>query len=45
MVAGWVPEPDGRHIWLIQAPMTGLDVRLTEATQWAGKVVAVRHIA
>ncbi|CCH89133.1 exported protein of unknown function [Modestobacter italicus] len=45
MVAGYVDEPDGRHLYLVQAPMTGVPVELTEAIRWSGQVVAVRHIA
>jgi cell wall-associated NlpC family hydrolase len=45
MVAGYVDRADGRHLFLIQAPQTGLPVILTQATQWSGQVVAVRHIA
>jgi cell wall-associated NlpC family hydrolase len=44
LVAGHVDAPDGRHLYLIQAPMTGIPVELTEATRWQGQVVAVRHI-
>jgi cell wall-associated NlpC family hydrolase len=44
MVAGYVDKPDGRHLYLIQAPMTGIPVELTEATEWDGQVVDVRHI-
>jgi hypothetical protein len=32
-------------LYIIQAPMTGIPVELTEATQWTGQVVGVRHIA
>jgi hypothetical protein len=31
-------------MYLIQAPMTGIPVELTEATHWQGQIVAVRHI-
>ena len=44
MVAGYADEADGRHLYLVQAPMTGVPVELTDATRWAGQVVAVRHI-
>jgi len=44
MVADHVDAPDGRHLYLIQAPMTGIPVELTEATRWQGQIVAVRHI-
>jgi cell wall-associated NlpC family hydrolase len=45
MVAGYVDKPDGRHLFIIQAPMSGMPVELTEATEWTGQVVDVRHIA
>ena len=45
MVAAYVDKPDGRHLYLIQAPMTGVPVELTEATEWSGQIVDVRHIA
>jgi cell wall-associated NlpC family hydrolase len=44
MVAGYVDRADGRHLYVIQAPMTGVPVELTEATEWTGQIVAVRHI-
>jgi cell wall-associated NlpC family hydrolase len=44
MVAGYVGRADGRHLYLIQAPMTGIPVELTEATEWSGQIVDVRHI-
>lgn len=44
MVAGYVDKPDGRHLYIVQAAQTGTPIKLTEATQWAGQVVAVRHI-
>jgi cell wall-associated NlpC family hydrolase len=44
MVAGYVDAKDGRHLYLIQAPMTGVPVELTEATQWRGQITDVRHI-
>ena len=44
MVAGYVDKPDGRHLYIIQAPMTGLTVELTEATEWNGQITDVRHI-
>ncbi len=44
MVAGYVDEKDGRHLLLVQAPMTGLSVELTEATRWSGQITNVRHI-
>jgi cell wall-associated NlpC family hydrolase len=45
MIAGYVDHPAGRHLYLIQAPETGVPVELTEATEWTGHVVAVRHLA
>lgn len=45
MVAGYVDKNDGRHLYLIQAPMTGVPVELTEATEWSGQITNVRHIA
>jgi cell wall-associated NlpC family hydrolase len=45
MVAGYVDQHDGRHLYVIQAPMTGIPVELTQATEWSGQIVAVRHIA
>ena len=44
MVAGYLDASDGRHLYLVQAPMTGVPVELTEATRWQGQIVAVRHI-
>ena len=45
MIAGTAPGPGGRtETWIVQAPMTGIPVELTDATQWAGQVVAVRHL-
>ena len=44
MVAGYVDEKDGRHLYLIQSPMTGVPVELTEATEWRGQITDVRHI-
>jgi len=46
MIAGTSPGPGGRtETWIVQAPMTGIPVELTDATEWAGQVVAVRHLA
>ena len=45
MVAGYVDRKDGRHLYIAQAPETGVPVVLTEATEWSGQIVAVRHIA
>jgi cell wall-associated NlpC family hydrolase len=44
MVAGYLDEKDGRHLYLIQAPMTGVPVELTEATEWSGQITDVRRI-
>jgi len=44
MAAGYVDTAAGRHLYLIQAPMTGIPVELTQASEWAGQVVDVRHI-
>lgn len=44
MVAGYVDAKDGRHLYIIQAPETGVPVELTEATEWNGQIVSVRHI-
>jgi cell wall-associated NlpC family hydrolase len=44
MVAGYTDQKDGRHLWLVQAPMDGVPVELTEATEWTGQIVGVRHI-
>ena len=45
MVVGYVDGKDGRHLFIVQAPMTGVPVELTEATEWSGQIVNVRHIA
>ena len=45
MVAGYVTRSDGRHLYIVQAPETGVPVELTEATEWSGQIVDVRHIA
>jgi cell wall-associated NlpC family hydrolase len=45
MIAGYVDAKDGRHLYIVQAAMTGVPILLTEATQWgAGQIVNVRHI-
>jgi hypothetical protein len=44
MVAGYVDEKDGRHLYIVQAPMAGVPVELTEATQWSGQITHVRRI-
>lgn len=45
MIVGYVDRHDGRHLYLIQAPETGVPIEFTEATEWSGLIVAVRHIA
>jgi len=45
MVAGYADEKDGRHLFFVQAPMTGVPVELTDATEWSGQITNVRHIA
>lgn len=45
IIAGYFAEPDGRQLLVVQAPMSGLPVELTEISEWSGQVVAVRHIA
>jgi cell wall-associated NlpC family hydrolase len=42
MVAG--VDANG-HVWLVEAPRTGLDVRLTPITAWAGQIVTIRRIS
>jgi cell wall-associated NlpC family hydrolase len=44
MIAGYIDAQDGRHLYLIHAPMTGVPVELTQATEWHGQIVGVRHI-
>jgi len=45
MVAGYVEGKDGRHLYIIQAAMTGVPVELTDdAAGWNALIVAVRHI-
>jgi len=50
MIIGEISATTGgkpaRDLWLIQAPgYADLPVELTEATEWSGQIVAVRHIA
>jgi len=46
MIAGTSPGPGDRtRSWIVQAPMTGIPVELTDTTAWAGQVVDVRHLA
>ena len=44
IVAGFIPGPDGRHLLIVQAPHTGVNVQLIDARRWAGLIVTVRHI-
>jgi cell wall-associated NlpC family hydrolase len=44
IVAGQVDAKDGRHIFVLQAPQSGVPVELTEATHWTGQITTVRHI-
>ncbi len=44
MVAGYVDRKDGRHLYIIQAAMTGVPIELTEATEWSGQITDVRHL-
>jgi cell wall-associated NlpC family hydrolase len=44
IVAGYVDREDGRHVYLVQAPQSGLPIELTEATEWSGQITDVRHI-
>lgn len=44
MVAGYTDGLDGRHLWLVHAPMPGIGVELTDAWEWRGQIVAVRHV-
>jgi len=41
MVAG---VDTGGNVWLVEAPRTGLNVRLTPQTGWAGQIVTIRRI-
>jgi cell wall-associated NlpC family hydrolase len=45
MIAGYVDAPAGRRLLIVQAPETGVLVELTDASEWSGQIVAVRHIA
>jgi cell wall-associated NlpC family hydrolase len=44
MIAGYVDTGHGRRLFILHAPMAGIPVELTEAHQWGGQIVAVRHI-
>ena len=37
-------KKDGRHLYLVQAPMAGVPVELTEVTEWSGQITDVRHV-
>jgi len=41
MVAG---VDAGGKVWLVEAPRTGLNVRLTPLSGWAGQIVTIRRI-
>ncbi len=41
MIAG--VDADGK-VWLVEAPRTGLNVRLTPLSGWAGQIVTIRRI-
>lgn len=41
MIGGKTPD---NHLWLIQAPMTGIPIEFTDTSEWAGQITAVRHI-
>ena len=44
MIVGYAEVDGTRHLYLVQAPMTGIPVEITDTTEWAGQIVAVRHI-
>ena len=44
MVIGYAEIDGTQHLYLVQAPMTGIPVEITDTTEWAGQIVAVRHI-
>jgi cell wall-associated NlpC family hydrolase len=45
MIAGYVDRADGRHLFLVQAAEVGVPIELSEAREWSGQVVDVRHVA
>ena len=45
MIIGYVDTPAGRRLYVVQAPMTGMTVEVTDTSEWAGQIAAVRHIA
>ncbi len=44
MIIGYTNTPAGRRLYLVQAPMTGMSVEVTDISEWAGQIAAVRHI-
>lgn len=44
MIIGYTTTPKGRRLYLIQAPETGMNVEVTDTSEWAGQIAAVRHI-
>jgi cell wall-associated NlpC family hydrolase len=44
VVAGVVTTAAGSRVWIVQAPMTGVPVEITDSKDWAGQIVSVRHI-
>ena len=44
MVAGTVSDATGSHLYLVEAPHTGANVQLVEATAWSNLIVEVRHV-
>lgn len=44
MVIGYTNTPKGRRLYLVQAPETGMNVEVTDTSEWAGQIAAVRHI-
>jgi cell wall-associated NlpC family hydrolase len=44
MIAGYVDRADGRHLYLVQAADVDVPIELTDAHEWDGQIVAVRHI-
>ncbi len=44
MIIGYTNTPQGRRLYVIQAPETGMSVEVTDTSEWAGQIAAVRHI-
>jgi len=44
IVAGYTAARGGRHLYVVQAPETGVPIEATQATEWSGQIVYVRHI-